>query len=427
MIASVIEAAFAGALGRLSGRSAVAHPAPAGRHAGRRAMVGHRPRHPARVVIVGGGVAALEAMLALHESVGPEARITLVAPEPVFTYRPLMVAEPFSAVAPRLDLDALTGRRGVGRHSGPVIAVDPTRRLIRTGNGGELRYDMLVVASGASRRRARPGSLTLGDSLDVPAIRRLIGDLESGRCRAAAFIVPGRRTWALPVYEAALLVAARAERAGADVELTVVTPERVPLEILGGRASRAIGELLRQRGVAFRGSTFPLAVEAGGLLTVPGRAVPADAVVSAPELTAATLPGLPTEARGFVPADEFGRVDGRDDLYVVGEASAEHAGHGGIAAQQADTAASAIAASIDPALAPRPFRPVLRAALLAGDEPLYVRTELDGQRRTELATRPLWWPPVKIAGRHLGPALDAHGIGRLTAAQARLRPSINAR
>ena len=87
MIASVIEAAFGGALGRLSGRSAVAHPAPARRHASRRGTVGHGLRRPARVVIVGGGVAALEAMLALHESVGPEARITMVAPEPVFTYR----------------------------------------------------------------------------------------------------------------------------------------------------------------------------------------------------------------------------------------------------------------------------------------------------------------------------------------------------
>jgi hypothetical protein len=248
---------------------------------------------------------------------------------------------------------------------------------------------MLVVASGASRRRARPGALTLGDPADVPAIRRLIGDLESGRCRAAAFIVPARRAWGLPVYEFALLAAARSERAGATVELTVVTPEREPLELLGGRASREIGERLRQRGVVFRGSTFPVAAEAGGLLTVPGRAVPADAVVSAPELAAATLPGLPTEARGLVPADEFGRVDGRDDLYVVGEASAEHVGHGGIAAQQAETAASAIAALIDPALAPRPVRPVIRAAVLAGDETLYIRAELDGQRRSEPATRPL--------------------------------------
>jgi sulfide:quinone oxidoreductase len=376
------------------------------------------------VAIAGGGVAALEAMLALHESVGPDARITLVAPESSFIYRPLMVAEPFGAVAPRLDLDALTGRCDVGRHAGPVTAVDPTRRLIRTGDGEELRYDLLVVASGASRRRARPGSLTLGDPGDVPAIRRLIGDLESGTCRAVAFIVPGRRAWALPVYEAAVLAATRAETAGAEVDLTVVTPELVPLEILGGRASRAIGELLRQRGVAFRGATFPVAVERGELLIAPGRPVPADAVVGAPELTAATLAGLPTEARGFVPADEFGRVDGRDDLYVVGEASAEHVGHGGIAAQQALAAASAIAASIDPALTPRPFRPVLRAALLTGGEPLYLRAELGGERSIELATRPLWWPPVKIAGRHLGPALDAHGVGRLTAEHAGLRPPL---
>jgi sulfide:quinone oxidoreductase len=418
MTASGIELPIARTGERSSVRSGGTDSAMAPHRASRRGIVGHGRRRPARVVIAGGGVAALEAMLALHQSVGPGARITLVAPEPSFTYRPLMVAEPFGAAAPRLDLDALTARRGVERHPGPVTAVEPTRRLVRTGSGEELRYDILIVASGASRGRARPGSLTLGDPADVPAIRRLIGGLESGALRAAAFIVPGRRVWALPVYEAALLAATRAERAGAEVDLTVVTPEFAPLEILGARASRAIGDLLQQRGVSFRGSTFPFAVERGALVTAPGPATPADAVVSAPQLTAATLPGLPTEARGFVPTDEFGRVDARDDLYVVGEASAQHLGHGGIAAQQADAAASAIAASINPAQAPRPFRPVLRAAVLTGGEPLYLRAELDGHPRTELATRPLWWPPVKIAGNHLGPALDAHGIGRLTAAHA---------
>ena len=370
------------------------------------------------MAIAGGGVAGLEAMLALHDSVGPDASITLVSPEPSLIYRPLMVAEPFASPAPRLDLDALTRSRGVARNPGLVTAVDSTRRLIRTGEGEELSYDMLVIASGASRRRARPGSLTLGDPADLPALRQVIRDLESGALRAAAFIVPAKRAWALPVYEFAFLAAARSERAGAQVELTIVTPERAPLEIFGGQASRGIRELLRQRGVAFRGSTLPFAVEQGALLTTPGRPVPADTVVGAPERTAATLAGLPTERRGFVPTDEFGRVDGRDDLYVVGEASAEHLGHGGIAAQQADAAASAIAASIDPALAPRPFRPVLRAALLTGGAPLYLRADLESQHRTELATRPLWWPPVKITGRHLGPALDAHGIGRLIGARA---------
>jgi sulfide:quinone oxidoreductase len=107
------------------------------------------------VVIAGGGVAALEAMLALHESVGPHARITLVAPDPSLIYRPLMVAEPFAAVAPRLDLDALTGRRGVSRHSGPVTAVDPTSRLIRTANG---RSCATTCSSWrAARRAGAPG------------------------------------------------------------------------------------------------------------------------------------------------------------------------------------------------------------------------------------------------------------------------------
>jgi hypothetical protein len=84
MTASGIALAFARSPWRLSVRSAVAGSATT-RQASRRGIVGHGPPRPARVVIAGGGVAALEAMLAVHESVGPDARITLVAPEPVFT------------------------------------------------------------------------------------------------------------------------------------------------------------------------------------------------------------------------------------------------------------------------------------------------------------------------------------------------------
>jgi sulfide:quinone oxidoreductase len=50
---------------------------------------------PARVLIAGGGVAALEALIALREVAGEPVRVTLLAPEPDFVYRPLAVAEPF--------------------------------------------------------------------------------------------------------------------------------------------------------------------------------------------------------------------------------------------------------------------------------------------------------------------------------------------
>ena len=48
-----------------------------------------------RVVIAGGGVAGLEALLALQDLAGDRASLTLVAPQPDFLYRPLLVEEPF--------------------------------------------------------------------------------------------------------------------------------------------------------------------------------------------------------------------------------------------------------------------------------------------------------------------------------------------
>ena len=47
------------------------------------------------ILIAGGGVAALEALIALHELAPDRQRVTLLAPEPDFVYRPMSVAEPF--------------------------------------------------------------------------------------------------------------------------------------------------------------------------------------------------------------------------------------------------------------------------------------------------------------------------------------------
>ena len=50
-----------------------------------------------RVLIAGGGVAGLEALLALRALAGDLVDLELLAPEPAFWYRPLAVAEPFDA------------------------------------------------------------------------------------------------------------------------------------------------------------------------------------------------------------------------------------------------------------------------------------------------------------------------------------------
>jgi sulfide:quinone oxidoreductase len=55
---------------------------------------------------------------------------------------------------------------------------------------------------------------------------------------------------------------------------------------------------------------------------------------------------------------------------------------------------------------PAAFQPILRAVLLTGSAPLYLRADLkDGGPPSEVAGQPLWWPPDKIAGRYLSPYL----------------------
>ena len=49
-----------------------------------------------RVLIVGGGVAALETALALHEIAAEHTAVTVLAPNSEFVYRPMTVREPFA-------------------------------------------------------------------------------------------------------------------------------------------------------------------------------------------------------------------------------------------------------------------------------------------------------------------------------------------
>ena len=88
-----------------------------------------------QVVIAGGGVAAIEALLALRHLVGEQVAIALLAPEPRFVHRPSSVAEPFGLGGPAsLDLEALARDQGaelVARHAARRRSRTPRRRARR--------------------------------------------------------------------------------------------------------------------------------------------------------------------------------------------------------------------------------------------------------------------------------------------------------
>ncbi len=95
-----------------------------------------------------------------------------------------------------------------------------------------------------------------------------------------------------------------------------------------------------------------------------------------------------------------------EDVFAAGDTTAFPVKQGGLAAQQADAAAEAIAVLAGADIAAEPFRPVLRGLILTGGAPLYARAELSrAGDPASVTTDALWWPPGKIVGRFLGPFL----------------------
>jgi sulfide:quinone oxidoreductase len=116
---------------------------------------------------------------------------------------------------------------------------------------------------------------------------------------------------------------------------------------------------------------------------------------------------VPRGPDGFIATDLQCKVNGLDAVYAAGDATWFPVKQGGIAAQQADVVAAAIAAQAGAEVPLRGFRPVLRGALLTGDGVEYLRRPREG--RAEASDDALWWPPAKIAGRYLGPYLAGDG------------------
>jgi sulfide:quinone oxidoreductase len=360
-----------------------------------------------RVLIVGGGVAAVETMLALRALAEERVEVELLAPEPYFWYAPLAVAEPFGhAPAHHFDLALLAQSCGALFTLAAAVALDPDRRTVQTIVGrtdsAEIAYDALVLATGARRRPAVAGALTFRGPADADAVRFVLDESEAGRARKLVFAVPSGVTWPLPAYELALQASRRLD---GRAEITLVTPEEAPLALFGPPASAAVAQILRERRIAVRSGCDPEDAVAGTLRLASGERLPADRVVALPRLQGDPLLGVPSDAGGFIPVDDDGRVDGLDDVWAAGDGTDFPIKQGGIAAQQADAVAQDIAASAGADVEPEPFRPILRALLLTGDRPLYLRTDPSQPDDAKVADEPLWWPPAKIVGRYLAPFL----------------------
>jgi sulfide:quinone oxidoreductase len=361
-----------------------------------------------RVLIAGGGVAALEAMVALRQIAGDVVEVELISPDRDFFYRPLSVGEPFGVgEVLRFDIPTLARGCAATHRLGTLTSVNAEAHEVRTSRNAAVAYDVLLIAIGARPREGVPGAITFRGGVDVPLVTGMLSDIDRGLFKRVAFALPGGVTWPLPLYELALLTAEHARET--DLEITIVSPEEAPLQVLGQEASETVAGQLRDHGVRFLPMTYPDSYAQGELRIVPGPALPVDAVVALPRLKGVPLAGVPQDEDSFIPVDSSFRIQELEDVFAVGDITTFPVKQGGIAAQQADVAATEIAAAAGADVVSTSFDPVLRGLLLSGS-PRFFRTELSGGHgsTSTVDADALWWPAGKIAARYLSPYLAEH-------------------
>jgi sulfide:quinone oxidoreductase len=366
---------------------------------------------PFRVVIAGGGVAGLEALLALHALADDRVELTLVSPTPDFVYRPLAVAEPFAlGAARRTPLADAARATDATLVQASLAGVDVANRTVRLGDGATLPYDALILATGAASERAFPNTNVFNwdDRCGAGAMGGLLRDLEEGYSQRLTIVIPPGPGWPLPAYELALLISSDARGMGMAPEITLVTPEKAPLAIFGQRATEVVAEELRQACVQVELGAYaeldpgpPIAM----VLRPSGRRLARGRLLALPRLRGRAPDGVPA-TDGFLTVDPHGRVAGADRVWAAGDGVCFPIKFGGLAAQQADAAAADIAAEAGVMVERTPFRPILRGRLMTSSGARYLRHDAaGGDGEGEASTHALWWPPSKINGRYLAPWL----------------------
>ena len=378
------------------------------------------PRHkPLNVLIAGGGVAGLEAAFALRELAADSVHVTLLAANDHYVYRPWSVGEPFtSSHADAYSLAKLATQAGADLVSDTLAEVDPDARRARTAAGAEISYDALLVGVGAQPHAVFEHATNVDDDRMEELLHGLVQDVEGGFVPRLAIVIPAPMPWPLPAYELALMASERAWDMQTDMTITLLTPERSPLEIFGAAASRQFSAMLADRRIEVITSAYCEIPRTQLVIVHPGgRSVPAERIIALPQLRGPELPGLPSDGGGFIPVDEHGRVRRVEHVWAAGDATDFPVKQGGVAAQLAVTAARSIAAEAGVQLEARPFLPVLEGVLMTGGTERYLRHQPASATAAEesvFSEVPRGSHPPKIATRYLEPQLSEARIPAVT-------------
>jgi sulfide:quinone oxidoreductase len=291
-----------------------------------------------RIVVLGGGTGGTLIANRLRRMLDRRAAdILVIDPDDEHVYQPGLLFVPFGKAEPgRLTRPRQRQfRAGVSFRLATVDRVDLDRNEVLLAGGTRVRYDVLVIATGARLIPEETDGLTGPGWMEkvftfytldgAVALRRALAQFDGGRLAVAVMDMPIKCPVA-PLEFCFLADSYFRERGIRDrVELTYVTP-------LDGAftkpvASRELSGLLADKGVSLvtEFNTGEVDGAGGRLVAFDGREVGFDLAVVVPlhggQAYVERSPGLGDEL-GFVPADQRTlQSKARPNVFVIGDAT----------------------------------------------------------------------------------------------------------
>jgi len=286
----------------------------------------------AKILVLGGGFAALAAVEVLSKEVGDRAEITVVSANDEFIFYPALIPMVFGDFEPEelhFNIRQTLLKRGINFVEGKVTKLEPESQEVSviSGNVVEiLDFDYLLVAIGRSLSMTEiPGFSEYAHHVlgiaSALKFRNAVSDFDSGS------IVVGLCPDAflpVPVCEAALALARKFDRKIADGEISVtaVFPSTLDNAFAGSALFRDLDTEFENKKINLV-SDFPIAsVHSEAIVSNVGPAINYDLLMLVPPLRGQKhdtniLPFANEE--GFVRVNEFMQVDGFDRIYAAGD------------------------------------------------------------------------------------------------------------